>query len=130
MFLSWSAVSVAFAGVVDDFASLSDFEQPDRSAAAARTAASANLFAMVFLGEFVAMPPAAAQRLKQRGGVGVSVRLRQHQGRARLLIGLLGVQQGEIARIAVLELPLRQIERDFGGVSGVRSRLQSFGILL
>ena len=76
------------------------------------------------------MPPAAAQRLKQRGRVGIASGLGLDQIDARLLVGLFGVQQSEIAGVAVLPLPLRQVQRDFGRIRGVRGGLQCFGILL
>ena len=71
-----------------------------------------------------AAPPAAAQRLEQRRGVGVATGLGLHEADPRLLIGLLGAQQRQVAGVAVLPLPLGQIERDLGGVGRGGRRLQ------
>ena len=59
------------------------------------------------------MPPAAAQRLKQRRRVGKTIGLRLHEVDAGLLIGLFRAQQRQIADVAVLPLPLRQIQSYF-----------------
>src|SRR6202034_2554634 len=71
---------------------------------------------MMIRGEIRAVPPATAERLKERGGVGKAIGLGLHQGTQRLLIGLLGVEQCEIAGVAGLPLPLREIEGDLGGI--------------
>ena len=49
------------------------------------------LFDSIF-GQIRPVPPAAAQRLKQRGGVGIAIRLRLHQVEQGLLVGLLSGQ--------------------------------------
>ncbi len=77
-----------------------------------------------------AMPPAAAQRLKQCRRVGVAIGLGLHEADARLLPGPLRVQQREIVDGAELILPPCQIQarerRAFGG--GLRD--QRIGIRL
>ena len=75
------------------------------------------------------MPPAAAQSLKQRRSVCVAAGLSLHQVNARLLVGLLGAQQREVACIAVLPLTLGEIQRDFCGIGCGRRCLEPFGIL-
>src|SRR4249920_2079932 len=57
-----------------------------------------------------AIPPTAAQRLKQRRRVRVARGLRLHQGKFRERILPLGVEQLHIVRRAELELLLRHLE--------------------
>ena len=59
----------------------------------------------------LAVPPATAQRLKQRRDVGVACGLRLHQRDARLLVLALRNEQREIAHRAELVLALREVER-------------------
>src|SRR5215471_1549454 len=80
---------------------------PERTAANATSAAGfgfrsekrgaqherAVLFSMIVRGQTLPMPPAPAQRLKQRRRVGVAAGLSLHQVDACLLIGLLGAEQ-------------------------------------
>ncbi len=75
------------------------------------------------------MPPAAAERLKQRRRVGETIGLGLHQVDPGLLIGLLGAQQRKVAGVAVLPLSLGQIQRDLGGIRGGRGCLQALGVL-
>ena len=42
------------------------------------------------------VPPAAAERLEQGGGVGIARGLGLHEADARLLVGLLGAQQRQL----------------------------------
>ena len=53
-----------------------------------------------FCRNVVAIPPAAAQRLKQGGRIGVAVGLRQNEVQHRLLIGLFGAQERQVVGIA------------------------------
>src|SRR5258707_13539830 len=62
------------------------------------------------VGDVGAVPPAAAQRLEQRCGIGKPARLRLHEIDAGLLIGLLRVEQREIARLAELYAAAREVE--------------------
>ena len=57
-----------------------------------------------------AVPPAAAQRREQRGGVGKARRLRLHQGKQGLLIAALRVEQDDVGDGAEPILAARQIE--------------------
>lgn len=51
-----------------------------------------------------AMPPATAQRLKQRSGIGIAAGLCLQERDMRLLIGLFGLQKGEAVVVAVFQL--------------------------
>src|SRR6516225_5645262 len=86
------------------------------------------LFSMIVRGEILPMPPAAAQRLKERGRVGIAARLSLYQPDARLLVGLLGAEQREVARIAGLPLTPGEVQRRFGGIGGGGGCLQLFGV--
>src|SRR5690348_4941214 len=77
-----------------------------------------------------AMPPAASERLEQRGGVGVTVGLRRNQRDARLLVILFGSQQREIAGVTVARLLLRELQRGLGRAFGIRRSVQRVGVLL
>ena len=63
------------------------------------------------LAQIGVVPPAAAQRLVQRGRVGEAAGLGLHEGDPCLLVRLFGVQQLQAAGIAVPELALRQLQR-------------------
>src|SRR5665213_967923 len=100
----WAAVSLKLptGAWTLSAASFSD-EQP----ASSRAPASATIAALLRTGgpgEIGPVPPAAAQGLEQGGGVGEAVRFGLDQGDPGLLIGLLGVEQGQIIGIAVLVL--------------------------
>ncbi len=58
-----------------------------------------------------AVPPAAAQRLEQRGGVGIARRLRLHQAKPRLQVAALRIEQDQIGDRAQPILAAREIER-------------------
>src|ERR1019366_9161901 len=84
----------------------------------------------ILIGKVGPVPPAAAQRLEQGGGVGEAGGLRRKQGDFGLLIGLLGSQQAQRVGVAVLQLALGDGEGGFGGGVGGGSPLNQFGILL
>src|SRR5580658_274511 len=86
------------------------------------------LISMIVRGQPLPVPPAAAEGLKQRRRVGVAAGLCLHQADACLLVGLLGVEQREVARVAVLPLTLGEIERHFGGGVGGGRRLELLGV--
>src|SRR5512134_1469108 len=75
-----------------------------------------------------AVPPPAAQRLEQRGGVGVPRRLRLDQEDPRQKVLALRVEQREVARGAVAELLLRQVEAVARGGFGLCLRLERHGV--
>jgi hypothetical protein len=54
--------------------------------------------------------------LKQRGSVGIAIRLSLHEVDQGLLIGLLRAQEREVIGIACVELLFRQGERDGGSI--------------
>src|SRR5580692_7112269 len=106
MCFSCSAVSVTLLAVVD--CALSSLgEQPAKAATPAiATAVSASvrisdLFVMLFPGQLRTIPPPAAKRLKQRRRVGKAAGLRLQANDARLLVGLFGIQHGEIVGVTV-----------------------------
>src|SRR5438445_9228795 len=81
-----------------------DDEQPTKrvtASAAASPRVSEDLFRICGR-QLRPMPPAAAERLEQRCGIGKSVRLRLHEIEPRLPVGLIRVQHGEIACISIL----------------------------
>src|SRR5471030_1509462 len=78
------------------------------------------------LHQFAPVPPAAAQRLEQRGRVGVARGLRLHQRDVGFLISALGVEQAQIADRAQLVLRGRQRQR--GQRFGFGLRLQRAGV--
>src|SRR5471032_2646404 len=80
------------------------------------------------LHQLAPVPPAAAQRLEQRGRVGVARRLRLHQRDVGLLVGALGVEQRQIADRAELVLRRRQRQRLRGQRFGLGLRLQRAGV--
>src|SRR5579859_2857518 len=141
---SWSAVSVMLLGVAAAACALSSGlpEQaasdsaPRVIAVAARKAprrgrlVGMGVLGGGLLGEFGPLPPAAAERLVEGGGVGEARRLRLHQRDARLLIALLGAEQGEVGGVAGLVLALREVERALGGVKGGGVGLQPRRVLL
>src|SRR6185437_3581158 len=75
------------------------------------------------LAQFGVVPPAAAQRLVQRDGVGESVGLGLHEGDPCLLPGLFGGQPLQLAGVTVLELAFGEIQRQFRCLLGVRRGL-------
>src|SRR5262249_22290770 len=76
----------------------------------------AALFRMITRGKILSVPPAAAQSLKQRSRIGEAAGLSLYQADPRLLIGLLGVEEYHVTRIAVFPLTLGEIERGFSGI--------------
>ena len=68
------------------------------------------------LGDIGTVPPSAAQSLKQRGRVGITIRLGLHKVDQGLLIGLLRAQEGKVVGVAGFKLFLRQVEGDGGGI--------------
>src|SRR5580658_3134343 len=82
------------------------------------------------LGHIGAVPPSAAQSLKQRGCVGVTIRLGLHKVNEGLLIGLFRAQEREVVRVAGFKLFLRQVEGDACGIFGGCRGLQGVGVLL
>ena len=76
------------------------------------------------------MPPATTERLEQGRGIGETIGLCLHLIDPGLLIGLFGAQQRQRAGVAVLPLPLRQIQRHLRGIGGAGGRLQALGVLL
>src|ERR1700690_42035 len=108
----WSAVSVTLRAGTDAvcelFSVLGDQLTNHRSVATAAIAAliqstrgsvplrcsggmpSGDSFVMCVLGQFRAMPPSTAKRLKQSCRVGIATGLRLHEVDTRLLKGLLG----------------------------------------
>ena len=81
------------------------------------------------LGHVRAIPPSTAQRLEQRGGIGVTICLGLHQVNHGLLIGLFRAQQGKIVRIANLHLLRGKVECNFSGVGRGRSGFETVGVL-
>src|SRR5690242_11584180 len=55
------------------------------------------------LRQFLPVPPAAAQRLEQRGGVRITIGLCLYQRDARLLPSLLRVRQRELVDVAIAQ---------------------------
>src|SRR5216683_1225279 len=55
--------------------------------------------------EVVAVPPAAAQRLEQRHGVGEAIGLRLDARDPRLQVGLLCIENQEVVDLAELQAP-------------------------
>src|ERR1700722_20300190 len=99
-------------------------EQPAITRSEAAIAPAARKRLVIFgLFQIVAMPPASTQRLEQRGSVGVTVGLRLDERDLGLLIGRLRAQKSQIIGVAVLQLPLDEIERGLGSVVGRRRRL-------
>src|SRR5579872_581981 len=137
MFWRWAALSRTLLAVTPGALSASLEVQPpsarptaSAASAAAGTARGARrLFSMSLRRERLSMPPAAAERLKERGGVGVAAGLSLHQVDARLLIGLLGAEEREVRCVAVLPLTLREVECGLGRIGGGGGGLQLFGIL-
>src|ERR1700753_2389120 len=102
MWLRCSAVKVTLVGVTEACWSTSFLgEQAADHSSSIAAPASADLFRILVPLQIGAMPPAAAQGLKQRGRIGVAILLGLDGGDARLLIGLFGAQQCKIVGIAV-----------------------------
>src|SRR6202040_395086 len=66
--------------------------------------------------EVVAIPPAAAQRLEQRHGVGETIGLRLDAHEQRLQVGLLRIEDQERIDIAKFQASARDGEAAVGGV--------------
>ena len=75
-----------------------------------------------------AVPPAAAERLEQGGGVGEAVGLGLHERDARGLLGLLGIEQRDEADGAELQLALGDGEALRRGVLGGDGGFQGIGV--
>ncbi|MFO1505772.1 MAG: hypothetical protein U1F23_01625 [Lysobacterales bacterium] len=76
------------------------------------------------------MPPAAAERLIERGGIGETIGRGCDPCDPRLLVRLLGIQQLERANGAIAQLSLREIQRGPCRGFRVHGRLQRPCILL
>ncbi len=59
--------------------------------------------------EVVAVPPAAAQRLEQRHGVGEAIGLRLDARDPRLQVGLLCIENQEVVDLAELQAPACEV---------------------
>ncbi len=94
------------------------------------TGANRELFSNFVLRQVGPAPPAAAQRVKQRGRIGITISLRLDKVDLGLPIALFGAQQPEVADVAVLRLSLHQVERCLGGGVGGRGCLEGLGVLL
>src|SRR4051794_8251177 len=79
-------------------------EQPASAKAANSQARTIGLLGIRGSHEVAAVPPAAAECLEQRGGVGEAVGFGLDLAEPGLLIGLVGVQHREIGGIAILIL--------------------------
>ena len=106
------------------FSSDDDEQPPTRLIANAIVSArETNCLSRIGARQLGPVPPAAAERLEQRCGVGKPVRLRLDQAQARLAVSLIGVQDSEIAGIAILVLKPGKIESCLGRIGGCRRRL-------
>src|SRR6201987_5326601 len=81
------------------------------------------------LGQVFAIPPAAAERLKQGRGIAQARGARLHDLKGRLQIVLLCGEQEKNVRIAGLHLLLREIETCLGGTLEITRRFQRVGII-
>src|SRR6266849_288581 len=79
-------------------------------------------------GDVLAVPPAAAERLKQRRGVGKTIGLRLHESDQSRLVSVLCGKQSQIIDGTELQLSARDSKALEGGALGRISRLQSVGI--
>src|SRR6185437_9222876 len=130
MWLRCSAVKVTLVGVTEACWSSSFLgEQAAAHSASMAAPASADLLRILVPLQIGAMPPAAAQGLKQRRRIGVAILLGLDGGDARLLIGLFGAQQCKIIGVAVLSPTLCQGQGRFGGGFGIGRGLEAFGVL-
>jgi hypothetical protein len=77
-----------------------------------------------------AIPPTAAERLEQRRCIGIAVGPRLHQIDDCLLIGLLSIEQRQVADGAELELAAYDLKALRGLVLGGRLRCYRLGIVL
>jgi hypothetical protein len=101
-------------------------EQPATNASASAANAAPNLDHLASIGgahQFRAVPPAAAERLEQSGSVGEAIGFGLDEAEPRLLIGLIGIQNGEVSGVSVLVLEPRQIEAGLCGVGRLCRRL-------
>src|ERR1700733_12677462 len=76
------------------------------------------------------IPPSAAERLKQAGGVGKAVAFRLDECQLRLLIGLLCNQHCDHADRSQVSLMLSEIERPLRGALSLGARLERVGVCL
>src|SRR6185437_11922136 len=136
MCLSCASVSMTLLGVRDAFWELSGPHDTTsatahNSAAIARTGDGEKVSVVIFVpGQIGSMPPAAAQRLEQCGGVRVTVCFRLHERDMRLLVALLGGEELQISGVSVAHLPFGDVERVLRGLVGDDSGLQRVRILL
>src|SRR5690242_18015148 len=109
-----------------------DDEQPASSpnASAAAIAQWRDALSNIGAHQLGAMPPAAAKRLEQRGGIGEAVGFGLDEAEPRLLVRLVGVEHRQIGGIAVLVLEAGEIETRLCGVRRLGRRVQCIGILL
>src|SRR5581483_7940351 len=84
----------------------------------------------LLLGQVRTVPPSAAQGLKERGRVSITVRLGLDKIQPGLLVGLLGAEQRNIAAVTRLKLFLSQLQGDLGGISRLGRGGQPVGVLL
>src|SRR5215469_10629666 len=82
------------------------------------------------LGQILAVPPAAAERLKQGRRIAQACGARLHNLKGRLQIVLLCSEQQKDVRIAGLHLSLREIETHLGSTLEITRRFQCVGIIL
>src|SRR5262249_34739087 len=76
------------------------------------------------------IPPAAAERLEQRGRIGEPTRLGLHARDQRLLVCLTRTQERQVADGAELLLLERDVERALGRLLGGDCGLEAVGIRL
>src|SRR5260370_35396291 len=81
-------------------------------------------------GAVLAVPPAAAERLKQRRGVRKAIGLRLHESDQSRLVSVLCGKQSQIIDGTELQLSARNSKALEGGALGRISRFQSLGIEL
>jgi len=73
----------------------------------------------LLLDDLAAIPPAAAQRLEQRRRIGQAIGLCLDERDARLLLGLLRVEQNDEIDVAGAEVLLDMREADLGGAGEI-----------
>src|SRR6266851_3822871 len=79
-------------------------------------------------GDVLAVPPAAAERLRQRRGVRKTIGLRLHESDQSRLVSVLCGKQSQIIDGTELQLSARNSKALEGGALGRISRLQSVGV--
>src|SRR5262245_58147259 len=81
-------------------------------------------------GRFPPVPPAAAQRLEQRNGVGKAGRFGLDEGERGLQVGLLSAKQDGQTYLSALKLPAHEIKTALRCLLGRCRGAQSTGIRL